>query len=226
MNSSDKVTNNPLHHYFRAAIIIIFINHLIGLLGLNSPMWQSQFEKIASVNLLLSFVLVMVFHGSFDSRFFIFCAFAFIVGMAAEIAGVSTGQVFGSYYYTPSFGWKVMGVPVIIGINWILLSYVTAVAVTGYFQHLLFRVVAAALLMVLIDLLLEHFAIRHHFWVWYQSSPPLQNYISWFFVSVIIQIVYITLIPDTLNVSARYYLIILLLFLSADLLLSFCFRTF
>lgn len=223
MSSSDKMESIALHHHLRVAFVIIAVNHCIGLLGLNSTSYHALFDNISFINLLLSFILVMIFHRSFDSRFFIFCLFSFIVGMAAEIAGVNTGYVFGSYHYTPSFGWQIMGVPVIIGINWILLSYVCGVVVAGYFRRKVFRIIVAGILMVLIDLLLEHFAIRHHFWVWASSSPPLWNYISWLFISIIIQIAYVKLIPDTNNPLGGYYLIILSLFLSADLLLSFCF---
>jgi putative membrane protein len=117
MNSSDKVTNKSSYHYCRSVVIIIFINHFIGLLGLNSAPCHSLFEKLTSINMLLSFILVIVFQRPFVKRFFIFFICAFMVGMAAEIAGVNTGRVFGSYYYTPSFGWQFMGVPVIIGVS-------------------------------------------------------------------------------------------------------------
>jgi uncharacterized membrane protein len=221
MNSSDKFKNKPWQGYFRTAIMVISITHFIGILGLNSASYHSIFEKIASLNMFLSFILVMSFHRPFDSRFLIFCGCAFIAGMTSEVIGVRTGYIFGSYYYTQAFGCQVMGVPLSIGINWLLLSYSNAVLVAGYFRKFTSRVITAAALMVLIDLLLEPFAIKHHFWVWNSSTPPLQNYISWFLVSIIIQIAYIKLIPDTLNKSAGYYLLILLLFLSMDFLLSF-----
>lgn len=226
MNSLDKSRRASLRHVKFGAILVIAVLHLVGLFGLNSIGYHTHFEKVASLNLLFSFILIMTFHRPIDGRFFAFCAFAFITGMAAEIAGVNTGWVFGSYYYTSSFGWQIVGVPVIIGVNWILLSYATAVVAYSYFQIVLIRIVSAASFMVLIDLLLERFAIRHHFWVWTSSSPPLYNYISWFIVSIIIQIVAVNLIPDKRNVLARHYLVILLLFLSADLLISIFSRTF
>ena len=222
MSSFDNIESKALQHHLRVAFVIIAVNHCIGLLGLNSTFYHALFERISLLNLLLSFILVTIFHRPFNSRFFIFCVFSFIVGMASEIAGVNTGYIFGSYNYTPSFGWQFMGVPLIIGINWILLSYVCAIVVDGFFRRVIIRIISASMLMVLIDLLLERFAIRHQFWVWELSLPMLFNYISWFCISVIIQIVYIALIPYAHNGLARYYLIILLLFLSGDMLISFC----
>ena len=222
MSSFDNIESKALQHHLRVAFVIIAVNHCIGLLGLNSTFYHALFEKISFLNLLLSFILVMIFHRPFDLRLFIFCVFAFMVGMAAEIAGVNTAYIFGSYHYTPPFGWQVMGVPLIIGINWILLSYVCGVVVAGLFQRVLLRIISAGILMVWIDLLLERFAIRHHFWVWESSVPPLSNYVSWFCISIIIQIGYIALIPYSRNPLAPYYLAILLLFLSGDMLISFC----
>jgi putative membrane protein len=226
MNSSGKPQDPPLHRHFRVALAIITILHCVGLFGLNSRDYQVPFERVTSLDLFLSFILVMYFHMPFDRRFFLFCLFAFVVGMAAEIAGVHTGDVFGIYHYTPSFGWQLMVVPLIIGVNWILLSYISAELAARYLRPAAFRAIAAGFVMVLIDLLLEHFAIRHHLWIWASSPPPLQNYIAWFLISIIIQAAYIRLIPDTRNILARYYLAILLLFLAADLILSLYGRTF
>ena len=47
--------------------------------------------------------------------------------MLAEILVVSYGIIFGNYKYGEILGYKVLGVPLIIGINWCILSLIKGV---------------------------------------------------------------------------------------------------
>jgi putative membrane protein len=221
MSSSRNISPISLRRYQCISLFVLAVIHGVGLWGLNHLGFRAQFEMISVFNMLLSFFLVIIFNRVFDSDFLIFCFLSFIIGMVAEIVGVNTGWIFGHYYYTPLFGIQVMKVPVIIGVNWVLLSYVSAVIVARYLVSIFARIMLAASLMVSLDILLEHFAIRHHFWVWQTSTPPIGNYISWFLIALLIQIVYVKLVPMGTNKSAKYYFIILFLFLLSDYVLSY-----
>ena len=203
-----------------AAMLIMAITHAIGIIGLNSHKYHVLFENIASINLVLSFLLVITFHKPVNRNLFLFYALSFSIGMLAEVCGVNTGYPFGLYYYTSTFGWQVYGVPFIIGINWILLSYIAGVASNMLLWAEWQKTLAASVLMVVIDLLLENFATRHHFWVWHDKIPPLQNYISWFVISLLIQFGFRRLLPASVNWNAIAYLVILFLFLISDLVLA------
>ena len=220
MNLLRKAYFNP-SVFALAALMLMSINHFIGIIGLNSHAYNELFESLAGVNLLLSFLLVIPFHKSLNRHLLLFCGVSFTVGMLAEVAGVNTGYPFGNYTYTPAFGWQVYRVPVIIGINWTLLSYVTGVVANKLGPAEWQKILAASFLMVVIDLLLENFAVRHHFWVWKDNMPPIQNYLSWFGISVVIQFGFRKLIPDSINPNAGAYLVILILFLFADLLFAY-----
>ena len=226
MSLSVKFQGNPLTGLSLAAFLLMACNHVIGAIGLNNQTYQSLFENLAGVNLLLSFFLVIPFHQPLNRNLFLFCIIAFVIGMAAEIVGVTTGYPFGNYYYTETFGPQVFKVPIIIGFNWVMLSYVTAVVIKDYIKGEFAAMLAASALMVIIDLLLERFAIRHNFWVWQASTPPLQNYFSWFFVSLLIQFVYRKLIPASQNVNALPYLTLLMAFLLFDFVFTLVQRTF
>ena len=208
------------------AVFVMVVLHIVGAVGLNLKNHQAAFENLAALNLFLSFILVLSFHRPMNTNLFLFLLAAFLAGMAAEIAGVATGYPFGSYYYTETFGPQLFKVPVIIGLNWALLGYVCAVVVRKIVSADLFAVVTASVLMVAIDLLLEQFAIRHHFWVWQAGLPPLRNYIAWFFISLFIQFCYRQFIPNSQNVNALPYLVLLITFLSFDLVFTFVQRTF
>ncbi|MFN8298944.1 MAG: carotenoid biosynthesis protein [Chitinophagales bacterium] len=220
MNSS---TNSALTHNKIAAIAIGIIgaNHAIGLVGLNLDKSRVLFENLSWINLLLSVVLVLLFHSVRNSGFYICCALSFAIGMAAEIAGVTTGFPFGAYHYTEVLGAGSAGVPFIIGLNWILLAYCTAVVLQHVTKNTWLRIGGAALLMTSLDFLLEPFAIRHNLWVWHNHVPPMQNYLAWFGVALIIQTIYAVLVKEATNKLAHAYLIILFLFLIADFVLSF-----
>ena len=211
----------PVSQFAKAAIIIIAVNHAIGVTGLNNGNFHHIFESLAGINLLLSFLIVIVFDAALNSAFLGFCIFGFVLGMGAEIMGVNTGFPFGIYYYTQVFGWHLFGVPVIIGVNWVLLSYITGIWANSYIQGEWQKILAASALMVVIDLFLEGFAIRHNLWVWQNIVPPVRNYVSWFIVSVLIQFVFRKLILASTNPVAMGYLVILFLFLFTDLLLAF-----
>jgi uncharacterized membrane protein len=200
-----------------AAVATMLIVHAVGIIGLNGADYLF-FERLAGPNLLFSFLLIMPFQKKLNGNFILFCFICFVCGMAVEIAGVNTGYPFGNYYYTPTFGWHILGVPVIIGINWVLLSYVSGIAANQFLNNDGQRILAASVLMVSIDLLLESFATKHHMWVWQNGNPPLQNYVSWFIAGIIMQSVFQKLIPASSNKNAAPYLLILIAFLIADLL--------
>ncbi|MBK7149501.1 MAG: carotenoid biosynthesis protein [Bacteroidetes bacterium] len=218
MNSLQLDTAPILNRLALVIILFMVINHTIGVVGLQVDSLQATFESVSWLNLLLSFVLVGGFQRPFNKRFFLFALLAFSLGMLAEVLGVNTGFPFGSYYYTEKFGWQILGVPLIIGLNWALLSYCCGLLIQDYFKADLWKVLSASALMLLIDLLLEPFAIRHRFWVWQSVTPPLQNYLSWFVVSLPIQYGFLKLLPTSKNQIALPYLLILVLFLLADLI--------
>ena len=210
MSSSDK---------FRFSVVILLIFHLVGWIGMNMSPYRSVFEQISWANMLISFGLVFLCHEPFSDfpGLMIFIVSVFILGISAEVAGVKTGLIFGTYHYTPLLGVGIMGVPLIIGLNWVMLSYAAGVSTSRLPLPIWAKFIAGALLMVMCDILLEGLAVKHHFWVWENSGlPPLRNYVGWFGISLLSNILFQKLIPDSRNRVVRYYLIIFILFLIAD----------
>jgi putative membrane protein len=205
---------------FAASIIAIF--HLVGWIGMDRSSYGAFFESISWVNILLSFILLLWCHEPVASRaaLIAYVAAVALLGMAAEVVGVSTGLIFGHYHYTPVLGAAVLGVPIIIGINWAMLTYAAAVTSSLIPMPVWARVVAGAVIMVMSDLLLEGFAVRHHFWVWDgMNGPPLTNFIGWLVVSLVSNIIFMWLIRNTRNKLVPFYLFVFLVFLLADKLI-------
>lgn len=204
-----------------AVIAVVFLagNHLIGTVGLNSEQ-HLLFEKVSWVNLLFSLLVVVAFQKPLNRNVVLFSVFAFVLGMLVEILGVNTGFPFGIYYYTEKFGTQLLGVPLIIGANWVLLSYCCGMLVQPYFGNDAIKIVTASALMLVLDLLLEPFAIRHSFWLWKSGTPPMQNFFSWFVVSLPIQWIFCKRMKGSTNKISSTYLFILVVFLLTDLLAS------
>lgn len=114
---------------------------------------------------------------------------AAIIGFCAEVLGVKTGLLFGNYSYGTVLGPTLLGVPIIVGVLWAIVTMVLW-AQTERFAQLGFKriwVVAAAA--VVYDVTLEHFAVRFGLWSW-AGSIPLSNAAGWFGVSAVIAFVF------------------------------------
>ena len=85
-----------------------------------------------------------------------------------------------------------------IGLNWAILIYATGLLTDKMKVHFGLKAAAGALLMVLLDYLIEPVAIKLDFWSWGQESIPVQNYIAWFLVSLALHTVY-QLLPFSKN---------------------------
>ena len=82
-----------------------------------------------------------------------------MAGFLIEALGVNTGIIFGHYSYGKGLGLKIFNTPVIIGINWLFLSY-TCVSVSNYLvKSPTIRFLMAPALMLALDSALEQVEI-------------------------------------------------------------------
>ena len=119
---------------------------------------------------------------------------AFAVGMAVEIIGVKTGVLFGEYHYGDNFGWKLMGVPYLIGVYWAVLVFLTGAIAFRVSKHPVLRILIGAALMVGLDVLIEPLAHQFDFWHFTGGMPPLQNYTTWFLVAAGLHTVFVRVV--------------------------------
>lgn len=177
----------------RGVAIFLAVTHAAGVLGYLHPISRPWFQWVTPLHLLMTVALLLYFHRDWRSSFGLFAASVALVGYWVEVLGVQTSLIFGDYAYDTTLGVKVLDVPLMIGVNWLLVTYLCGSVChrlpikTGY------RIVLAALLMVGIDLLIEPVAITYDFWHWKTGSPPLHNYVGWFGTAVITQLLFFTL---------------------------------
>jgi bisanhydrobacterioruberin hydratase len=124
----------------------------------------------------------------------VFLAVASVGALGAEIIGVSTGKIFGTYQYTQALGFRVLDVPIVIAMAWcIFLGYVWNGA-----SHLRVGVLTkagiGALWMTCLDLVVDPLAagpLAYWRWTeggWYQGIP-ISNFMGWFVVSFVLLLI-------------------------------------
>ena len=165
-------------------IILLFILHLVGGVALSMDSVKSIFLALTPFNLALTFGLLIWGNDDFSFNFFKVISVLFLIGFFVEVLGVYSGLLFGEYHYGKTLGFQFLEVPLIIGVNWVLLV-VSSFAVSSYFvSNSILKVVFPSIIMVLIDLMIEPVAIRLDFWHWQAEIIPLQNYLMWFLVAL------------------------------------------
>lgn len=174
------------YRYFVYAFVAIF--YLVGVLGLINSTTHSLFISLIPFSLLLSFVLILLFHyQSFKAKDTVLLLSIFVISFAVEAVGVATGVLFGDYSYGDGLGFKLWDTPIIIGINWIFVTYITASVVSYVIKNRILLVLISALSMVIYDVVLEQVAPKIDMWSWRNGVVPLQNYLVWFVMALLFQ---------------------------------------
>ena len=145
-----------------------------------------SFLSLTPLNLILTAVLLFAFHQEWNKAFYAFFFTSFAIGFGVEVLGVKTGVIFGEYYYGEVLGFKVAEVPVLIGLNWLVLAYATSIISSSISVNKLLSAGIAAFMMTALDWLIEPVAIQLGFWTWLSEDIPLLNFISWFIISFFI----------------------------------------
>lgn len=175
----------------RIAIIVIVLFHAVGTIGFNLSGFDTMFLDLVPWHLLLMAGVIICSHNRPDAKFGLFTLLLFTMGFVAELIGVHTGWLFGSYAYGETLGVKLFGVPLMIGINWFLLIYATGVLMQrSRIKNIYVRILAGALLLVLLDILIEPVAIHFDYWHWAGNTIPIKNYACWFAVSALMLFIF------------------------------------
>jgi bisanhydrobacterioruberin hydratase len=165
------------------AVLILFILHAVGGVGLSFDSLKSIMILLTPFNLLITFIVLIWANNNFSFNFLKVVFYIYLIGFFVEVLGVYSGVLFGEYSYGKTLGLQWLHVPLIIGINWVVLV-LSSYAVSSYFvSKTLLRLVLSSVLLVVLDVMIEPVAIRLDFWQWQGGNIPIQNYIMWFLVA-------------------------------------------
>lgn len=194
----------------RHGIGLVLILHIVGLLALASPL-APWVISLTPVNLLVTAAAMAVF-AKLDRRTVLFAFVVGALGYFVEVLGVWTGRVFGEYQYGDVLGFKLLNVPLLIGLNWSMLVFAVGVPLSRTALPVWAKVLIGSIAMVALDLLIEPVAIHLGFWNWEQPTVPLQNYVAWGLVSALFFTLFFLLPLRRENPVARYVLAAQVLF--------------
>ena len=165
-------------------ISFIAIIHIAGIIGIR--FLPEFFLKTTFVAILIPLCLYL-YRVNLKKKEWLTIFFVYIITFFSEWIGVNYGWLFGSYSYGNSLGFKIGGVPLLIGLNWVLLALVSRQISSKLFSSKWLVIFVSAILMVLIDVIIEPLSGNLDFWYWENSTIPLSNYRDWFLVAVLNQ---------------------------------------
>ena len=165
-------------------LLVIF--YTVGFIGFEMPRTHSLFVKLTPLALLLSIVVLIRYHeGKACKKTWLFLAFVFAGGFLIEVAGVNTGLIFGHYNYGEGLSIKLFDTPLMIGVNWALMVYLSAAVVASLRQNYAVQVLLPSAIMVAYDVIMEQVAPKMDMWNWAGETIPLQNYLLWATIAVV-----------------------------------------
>jgi putative membrane protein len=209
MENGDK-GKGPFRYLVAVTVISIVLIVLNVLLGMRIPF---------TVDFLLGYVGAMlvfvVWHAVLTKgwkRSLIMFGLSFIVAFTAEALGVNFGLVFGHYYYTPSLGVSLFGVPLLAALAWepiVYAAFCISDMLTPRMASLsplikqttspVWAAVIGALATTAWDLMIDPIAVSQGWWVWVGGGPyvpyvgngvPIQNFMGWLGVAFVINLIY------------------------------------
>jgi putative membrane protein len=170
------------------AIFLIWLFHLSGMIGVALG-YKTWFIEKTPLNFLACTVLfIWIFPLNSVRKWMVFGLF-FLVGMFVEWLGANYSLLFGSYDYGNNLGTKIDGVPIFIGVNWALLTFITGELSTKIHNSIWVRAGIGAGMMVFLDFLMEQSAPSFDFWS-FGEEVPLENYITWFILAFLFHLIY------------------------------------
>jgi putative membrane protein len=171
-------------------LLIVFFS--VGLAGhlfeLTRPLMLLLTPFILLAGAILQLVLVR--KEDYTKLLIAWLVATYLITFTLEVLGVKYGLVFGHYVYGDVLGLKVLGVPVIIGMNWVIIIWGIVSGLEKLPIPVFLQVPLTALLALFFDWVMEPVAIGLGYWTWDGGDIPLQNYIAWFVIAFVFALAY------------------------------------
>jgi bisanhydrobacterioruberin hydratase len=169
--------------YFSILLLVAF--YLSGTIGILTNSSAIDFLSLTPLNLMINMALLMINHENGKPiQWFVFFIIG-VLGYTIEVVGVNTGVIFGAYSYGNTLGLKFFETPLIIGINWIMLTYAVVYSIGNKVTNKIVKALLCATILVTLDFLIEPVAIAYDFWSWDNVFIPIKNYIAWFCIGFV-----------------------------------------
>lgn len=173
---------NIIEKYSLLFLVIIFS---VGVAGHLFPPAKDLMLFLTPATLLITNgIVVFNLIREKEKNLLLWMVLVYSATFTAEVIGVKTGVLFGSYEYGETLGLKILEVPVIIGLNWVLVILGAILLSQKIFKNDYLFFLLTGFLAFAFDFILEPSAISLNYWRWEDGTIPIQNYISWFTLSL------------------------------------------
>lgn len=204
-------TNNLKEKYIGLAIVIVFF---VGFIGHVLPLTLKIMQNITPYILFVGAGLIYFYAETKQKdKFFKWFLGVVLLTFVAEVIGTKTGVIFGRYSYSNILGFRLMGVPLVIGLNWVTIILGAVLVSVRFIKNIKYIPLVAAVITVLFDLLLEPVATKLFYWSWFNNIIPIKNFITWFVLSYVASDIFIRLEIKIKSNLPIYYLLAQVLFL-------------
>ena len=195
-------------------LFIIWLNQLFGAFGILS-IDSNLFLSLSPISLVITFLIVMYSNTKFSLRSQISVIIIFLLSMISEIIGVNSGLLFGSYYYGENLGCSFYGVPLVIGLNWVVLTVSCGnIAIYIFKENKFLSILFGSFLMLLLDIIMEQVSGDIDFW-YFNDQNLTFNFITWFMLGICNQYLHQNYINQkNLIISINIYLSFIMFFLA------------
>lgn len=186
---------------------------LVVLLQICWPLTSGSTRAGLTVLTVVVFACVSVAHAALTFGLWWalrFTVITFVFSLALEALGVSTSAIFGSYSYSDQLGPKVFEVPLVIGLAWVMFSYLAWILSRTLTRplhsrpvQLIVSVLIGAFTMTSWDLFLDPQMVSQGYWQWFDTGLEfpgthgigVHNYLGWLAATAVLMLL-IALIPE------------------------------
>jgi putative membrane protein len=191
----------------RNILILIYLMYAFAVFGhLYEPLYNYMLLLTPYTLFFMGALVIYKSAKTKELRTWLFITY--VVTILLEIVGVITGVIFGEYTYGNVLGVKLGGVPLVVGLNWVIVIWGAILIAHRLTKNKFLIALLSAVIAVIFDILLEPVAIEFGYWSWSDISVPIQNYIAWFLIAFIFSYFYILRnIKPVSTVPIHYFII-------------------
>ena len=153
------------------------------------PLVNGGTLRVATVLIVYLAALTMLTHSLFSygmKYLLIYFFVTFTFALSIEELGIRTGWPFGSYHYSPSLGFQIFDVPLVVPFAWIMMTHPILLISRKISTHWTFLI--GGLGLMIWDLFVDPQMVAAGRWTWKIGGPrvpfepaiPLSNAAGWF----------------------------------------------
>lgn len=197
------------------SLVILFILHFVGIFLF---VFTPEAAKLSYVTLTITGILLLLNEKKLKSVF-LAMLITFVGGFVIEFIGTKTGLLFGEYAYGESLGFKLFNVPLVIGLNWLIVVR-SSLAFTESLVKVnrIITAIFSGILCTFLDFLIEPVAIKYDFWHWSGNHIPIYNYLCWFAFSALFSFIFLLSKSRTNKLAVPIFIIWTVFFVILNLL--------